>query len=168
MPYRFASLETISTEDGAVFAKANFRFRVTFSSEATPLPGRIASKSPTDWSTPMGLFSSDIKSFEDLFLHTLQDIYYAENQITKALPTMIQKASDPQLRQGFETHLRETENQLRRLDQVFSMLGQSPKAVDCPAIDGIIEEAKEVAGEISDCMFALANFPHRESAKVSP
>jgi ferritin-like metal-binding protein YciE len=52
----------------------------------------------------MGLFSSDIKSFEDLFLHTLQDIYYAENQITKALPTMIQKASDPQLRQG-ETHL---------------------------------------------------------------
>jgi ferritin-like metal-binding protein YciE len=79
-----------------------------------------------------GPFSSDIKSFEDLFLHTLQDIYYAENQITKALPTMIQKASDPQLRQGFETHLRETENQLKRLDQVFSMRGQSPKAVDCP------------------------------------
>ncbi len=98
----------------------------------------------------MGLFSSDIKSFEDLFLHTLQDIYYAENQITKALPTMIKKASDPQLRQGFETHLRETENQLKRLDQVFSMVGKSPKAVDCPAIDGIIEEAKEVAGEISD------------------
>jgi ferritin-like metal-binding protein YciE len=98
----------------------------------------------------MGLFSSDIKSFDDLFLHTLQDIYYAENQITKALPTMIQKASDPQLRDGFETHLRETENQLERLEQIFSKLGQSPKAVDCPAIDGIIEEAKEVAGEISD------------------
>ncbi len=98
----------------------------------------------------MGLFSSDIRSFEDLFLHTLQDIYYAENQITKALPTMIEKASDPQLRQGFETHLRETENQVKRLEQVFSMIGQSPKAVDCPAIDGIIEEAKEVAGEISD------------------
>ena len=98
----------------------------------------------------MGLFSSDIKSFDDLFLHTLQDIYYAENQITKALPTMIQKASDPELRQGFETHLRETENQVKRLEQVFSMIGQSPKAVDCPAIDGIIEEAKEVAGEISD------------------
>jgi ferritin-like metal-binding protein YciE len=98
----------------------------------------------------MGLFSSDIKSFEDLFVHTLQDIYYAENQITKALPTMIQKASNPQLRQGFETHLRETENQVKRLEQIFSKLGQSPKAVDCPAIDGIIEEAKEVAGEISD------------------
>jgi ferritin-like metal-binding protein YciE len=98
----------------------------------------------------MGLFSSDIKSFEDLFVHTLQDIYYAENQITKALPTMIQKASNPQLRQGFETHLRETENQVKRLEQIFSKLGQSPKAVDCPAIDGIIEEAKDVAGEISD------------------
>ena len=98
----------------------------------------------------MGLFSSDIKSFEDLFVHTLQDIYYAENQITKALPTMIQKASNPQLRQGFETHLRETENQVKRLEQIFSELGRSPKAVDCPAIDGIIEEAKEVAGEISD------------------
>jgi ferritin-like metal-binding protein YciE len=98
----------------------------------------------------MGLFSSDIKSFEDLFVHTLQDIYYAENQITKALPTMIQKASNPQLRQGFETHLRETENQVKRLEQIFSKLGRSPKAVDCPAIDGIIEEAKDVAGEISD------------------
>jgi ferritin-like metal-binding protein YciE len=98
----------------------------------------------------MGLFSSDIKSFEDLFVHTLQDIYYAENQITKALPTMIQKASNPKLRQGFETHLRETENQVKRLEQIFSKLGQSPKAVDCPAIDGIIEEAKDVAGEISD------------------
>jgi ferritin-like metal-binding protein YciE len=98
----------------------------------------------------MGLFSSDIKSFEDLFVHTLQDIYYAENQITKALPTMIEKARNTQLRQGFEMHLRETENQVKRLEQIFSKLGQSPKAVDCPAIDGIIEEAKDVAGEISD------------------
>jgi len=98
----------------------------------------------------MGLFSSEIKSFDDLFLHTLQDIYYAENQITKALPSMIKKASDPQLKQGFQTHLAETENQVKRLEQIFSMLGKSPKAVDCPAIDGIIEEANEVAGEITD------------------
>ena len=98
----------------------------------------------------MGLLSKDIQSFDDLFLHTLQDMYYAENQITKALPTMIKKASSPQLRQGFETHLRETENQVRRLEQVFQMLGKPAKAVDCPAIDGIIEEANEVAGEIAD------------------
>lgn len=98
----------------------------------------------------MGLFTSDIKSLDDLFVHQLQDIYYAEQQITKALPKMISKATDPQLKQGFETHLRETEGQIKRLDQVFQMHGQKPKAVDCPAIDGIIKEANETAGEIGD------------------
>lgn len=98
----------------------------------------------------MGLLTRDIKTLDDLFVHTLQDIYYAESQITKALPTMIKKATDPQLRQGFETHLRETENQIRRLEQVFQMHGQSPKGVDCPAIDGIIEEANDTAGDIAD------------------
>src|SRR5512134_335908 len=100
--------------------------------------------------TAMGLLTRDIKTLDDLFVHTLQDIYYAESQITKALPTMIKKATDPQLRQGFETHLRETENQIRRLEQVFQMHGQSPKGVDCPAIDGIIEEANDTAGDIAD------------------
>lgn len=98
----------------------------------------------------MGLFTADIKTLDDLFVHTLQDIYYAENQITKALPTMIGKATDPQLKQGFEAHLRETQNQIKRLEQVFQMHGQHPKAVSCPAIDGIIKEANEVAGEIAD------------------
>jgi len=87
---------------------------------------------------------------DDLFVHQLQDIYYAENQITKALPQMIQKATDPQLKQAFQTHLAETQNQIRRLDQVFQMHGQTPKGVDCPAIDGIIEEANEVAGDVED------------------
>lgn len=98
----------------------------------------------------MGLFSKDIKTLDDLFVHTLQDVYYAENQITKALPKMIDTATDPQLRQGFEQHLRETENQIRRLEQVFQMHGHQPKAVDCPAIDGIIKEANATAGEIGD------------------
>jgi ferritin-like metal-binding protein YciE len=98
----------------------------------------------------MGLFSKDIKTLDDLFVHTLQDIYYAEHQITKALPKMIQKVSDPALKKGFETHLTETENQIKRLEQVFKMHGQTPKAVDCPAIDGIIKEANEVAGEVAD------------------
>ncbi len=98
----------------------------------------------------MGLFTKDIATLDDLFVHQLQDIYYAENQITKALPKMISKASDPQLRQGFETHLRETQNQILRLEQVFKMHGHEPKAVDCPAIDGIIEEADETAGDIAD------------------
>ena len=98
----------------------------------------------------MGLFSKDIKTLNDLFVHTLQDIYYAENQITKALPKMIEKASDPQLRQGFETHLGETQNHIKRLEQVFKLHGQAPKAVDCPAIDGVLKEANEVAGEVAD------------------
>jgi ferritin-like metal-binding protein YciE len=98
----------------------------------------------------MGLFTADIKTLDDLFVHTLQDIYYAENQILKAMPKMISKATDPQLKQGFEMHLRETENQIKRLEQVFQMHGHKPKGVDCPAIDGIIKEANTTAGEIGD------------------
>ena len=98
----------------------------------------------------MGLFTKDIATFQDLFVHQLEDIYYAEQQITKALPKMIEKASDPQLRQGFETHLRETEGQIERLKRVFALEGLEPKGATCPAIDGIIKEANEVAGEVSD------------------
>ncbi|WP_028032248.1 ferritin-like domain-containing protein [Chelativorans sp. J32] len=98
----------------------------------------------------MGLFSKDIKSMDDLFVHTLKDIYYAENQITKALPQMMEKASNQQLKQGFEQHLRETEGHIRNLEQVFQMMNMEPKGVDCPAIDGIIEESKEVAGDVDD------------------
>jgi ferritin-like metal-binding protein YciE len=98
----------------------------------------------------MGLFSSDIKTFDDLFMHTLQDIYYAENQITKALPQMISKATDPQLQQGFQTHLSETKNQIQRLEQVFQILGKSATQVNCPAIDGILEESNDIAGEVAD------------------
>lgn len=98
----------------------------------------------------MGLFSKDIETFDDLFLHQLQDVYYAENQITKALPKMAEKATDPALRAGFEKHLEETRGQIARLEQIFEKLGEKPKAVTCPAIDGIIKEANETAGEIAD------------------
>ena len=98
----------------------------------------------------MGIFTKDIKTMDDLFVHMLRDMYYAENQIVKALPDMIQKATDPALRQGFETHLGETKNHVKRLEQVFKMHGVEAKGLDCPAIDGIIEEANEVAGEIDD------------------
>ena len=63
---------------------------------------------------------------------------------------MIEKASDPQLKQGFQLHLRETENQIKRLEEVFRMHGTEVKGVDCPAIDGIIEEADDVVGEVDD------------------
>jgi ferritin-like metal-binding protein YciE len=98
----------------------------------------------------MGLFSKDIKTLNDLFVHQLQDIYYAEQQLVKALPKMADKATDKQLKQGFLTHLDETKTHVERLEQVFKMHGLGVKAVDCPAIDGIIEEADEVAGEVAD------------------
>jgi ferritin-like metal-binding protein YciE len=98
----------------------------------------------------MGIFSKDIQTFEDLFVHTLQDVYYAENQITKALPKMIEKTTEAQLKKAFETHLGETQNQIKRLDQAFKGLGKEPKAVSCPAIDGIIKEANDIASEIED------------------
>ena len=98
----------------------------------------------------MTIFSKPIKTLDDLFVHTLQDVYYAEQQITKALPKMIEKATDPQLRQGFQTHLAETRNQISRLEQVFRMHGQEAKAVKCEAMDGILKEANEVIGEVSD------------------
>ena len=96
----------------------------------------------------MGLFSKPINSLDDLFVHMLQDIYYAENQIVKNLPTMAEKASNPQLKAAFQSHLDETRNQVTRLEQVFQMHGQPVKAVTCQAIDGILAEAKEV---MSDC-----------------
>jgi ferritin-like metal-binding protein YciE len=101
-------------------------------------------------SEQMGLFSKDIKTLNDLFVHQLQDIYYAEKQLVKALPKMAEKATDKQLKQGFLTHLDETKTQVQRLEQVFQMHGAAVKAVDCPAIDGIIKEADEVTGEVAD------------------
>ena len=98
----------------------------------------------------MGLFTKDIETLHDLFLHTLQDIYYAENQIAKALPKMIEKATDPALKAGFQQHLADTEDQIAKLEQAFESLGEKPKAVTCPAIDGIIKEANELAGDVAD------------------
>jgi ferritin-like metal-binding protein YciE len=98
----------------------------------------------------MGLFSADIETMDDLFVHTLRDMYYAEKQILKALPEMIEKASDAKLKQAFESHLGETQTQVTRLEQVFQMHGVEAKGVDCPAIDGIIEEADDIAGDIAD------------------
>ena len=98
----------------------------------------------------MGLLTKPIKTLDDLFVHTLQDIYYAEQQITKSLPKMISKVADPTLKQGLDRHLGETKNQIKRLEQVFKMHGQEPKAVTCPAIDGILTEANEIMGDAKD------------------
>ena len=98
----------------------------------------------------MGLFSKDIKTMDDLFVHTLQDIYYAEQQIAKSLPDMMEKASNPALKTAFKSHLEETKVQIKRIEEVFRMHGVEAKGVNCPAIDGIIEESQEIAGEVED------------------
>lgn len=98
----------------------------------------------------MGIFSKDIKTMDDLFVHMLRDVYYAENKIVQSLPEMIEKADDPQLKQGFQQHLGETKNHVQRLEQVFQMLSKKASGADCPAIDGIIDEAENVAGEVED------------------
>src|SRR6185295_18122625 len=95
----------------------------------------------------MGLFSKDIQTMEELLLHGLHDIYYAEQQITKALPKMIDKATNRDLKQGLKNHLEETNKQIERLDQVFKKLGKTPSGTDCPAIDGLIKEANAPAVE---------------------
>ncbi len=96
----------------------------------------------------MGFFTKDIKNLDDLFMHGMQDLYYAEKQIMKALPDMIEKATNAQLKAGFEKHLAETEGQIERLRQVFELMEAKPKGEKCPAIDGILKEGKELMGEI--------------------
>jgi len=98
----------------------------------------------------MGFFTKDIKSLNDLFMHGLQDLYYAENQIMKSLPAMIEKATNEQLRAGFEKHLAETEGQVHRLRQVFELLETEPKGDKCPAIEGILKEGRDLMSEIGD------------------
>jgi ferritin-like metal-binding protein YciE len=98
----------------------------------------------------MGLFSKDIETMEDLVLHGLKDIYYAENQIIKSLPKLIEKATNRDLSSGLRDHLAETQNQVARLEQVFQKLGKQPEGVKCPAIDGLIDESDELSGEVAD------------------
>lgn len=93
---------------------------------------------------------TQIRSIEDLFGHLLKDIYYAEHQIIKNLPKMIEKANDNLLKQGLQEHLEETRGQVRRLDQVFQLCKMQPEGVECQAIDGILAEAEEVMGEVAD------------------
>lgn len=91
-----------------------------------------------------------IENLEDLLGHTLEDVYYAENKILKALPKMIKAADSPALAKAFTGHLEETKEHVARLEQVFEMMGKKPKATECPAINGILEEGEELMKEIKD------------------
>lgn len=98
----------------------------------------------------MGLFTKDIKSFDDLFAHGLKDIFYAENQIIEALPKMIEAAVNRDLQSSLKHHLQETRDQVKRLEEVFRLRGEDPQATRCPAIDGLLKEGDTVMGEIEN------------------
>src|SRR5271155_3117304 len=86
-------------------------------------------------------------SLKELYIDELKDLYSAENQLLKALPKMAKAASAPELRAAFEDHLEETRGQVQRLERIFKKLKASPKGKKCKAMEGLIEEGKEVMGE---------------------
>ncbi|QEH35917.1 hypothetical protein OJF2_44740 [Aquisphaera giovannonii] len=88
-----------------------------------------------------------LESLRDLLVEQLQDLYDAENRLTKALPKMAKAATSPELKAAFEKHLAETENQVSRLEQVFEALGQKSKKKTCAAMKGLIEEGEETIKE---------------------
>ena len=91
-----------------------------------------------------------MKKLEDLFLHMLKDVYHAEKQILRALPKMAKNAESDELRTAFETHREETAVQVERLEQVFELLGKRARGEPCEAIQGLIEEGKEIMEEAED------------------
>ena len=91
-----------------------------------------------------------MKSMEDLFLHTLKDIYYAEKLVLRIMPKMMKQASSPELKQAFEKHHTETEKQIERLDQIFEECNSAARGIRCEAMDGILAEAKDMMEEVED------------------
>lgn len=91
-----------------------------------------------------------LNSLDDLFVHFLRDIYYAEKQILKTLPKMARKADSDRLREAFESHLAETEDHVATLEKAFEALGLKARGVTCDAINGILEEGKEIMSDAGD------------------
>jgi ferritin-like metal-binding protein YciE len=92
------------------------------------------------------------KDLNDLFLETLKDIYYAEKQIYKSLPKMAKAAASDDLRAAFEKHQQETEGQITRLEQIFDLLGKPARGKKCDAIEGILDEGKEIMEDFADTL----------------
>jgi len=99
----------------------------------------------------MGLFSGlTLNTFDDLFLVQIQDLYDAEQRLTKALPKMAEAAVSPRLKSAFQQHLRETEQHVARLEKVFGTLGLTPERETCEAMKGLIAEGDEAVSAQGD------------------
>jgi ferritin-like metal-binding protein YciE len=91
-----------------------------------------------------------LKTMNDLFVHGLKDIYYAEKKLVQNLPKMAKKVESPELAEAIEQHLAETENQVTRLERVFALLDMEPRGKKCHGIEGLLEEGKEIMEEAED------------------
>jgi ferritin-like metal-binding protein YciE len=87
---------------------------------------------------------AEVKTLNDLFIHKLRRVYDAEQRLVKALPELEQAASSSELKHAFHAHFEETETHIERLDQVFRLFDQEPKAETCDSVKGIIKDAEEV------------------------
>lgn len=94
--------------------------------------------------------SNNLSSLQDLYVEELRDLYSAESQIVAALPKMVEAASNPQLKQAFQTHLHETKGQMERLEQIFEGLGQSSSGKTCKGMEGVLKEGEEMIKEKAD------------------
>jgi ferritin-like metal-binding protein YciE len=85
-----------------------------------------------------------VKTLEELFIHNINDLYDAEKQLTKALPMMAESVSDPMVKEGFQAHLKQTEEQIQRLEQILESYSLKPEGITCKAMEGLLEEGKEI------------------------
>jgi ferritin-like metal-binding protein YciE len=98
----------------------------------------------------MAMFSMDLNSLKDLFIDELRDLYDAEDQITEALPKLIEKAKNPELKSALEEHLEVTRGQVKRLEQIFNRLGEKPTGESCKGMKGLIKEGDDVSSRDGD------------------
>jgi ferritin-like metal-binding protein YciE len=91
-----------------------------------------------------------IKTMQDLFMHTLRDIYYVEKKLVTELPRMAKKASDPDLKKAFQDHAAQTENHVSRLEKVFQLSSLQPRGEKCEALEGLLDEAKDLLKDVKD------------------
>lgn len=113
-----------------------------------------------------------LKSMEDLFMHTLKDVYYAEKAIYRSLPKMMKQATSRDLKQALEKHREETEVQIERLEKIFEQCDVAARGVRCEAMDGILAEAKDIMEEVEDAevrdagmLAAAQNVEHYEISR---
>ena len=90
------------------------------------------------------------KQLDELFVETLKDIYYAEKKLASALPKMAKAAQSEELAAAFEKHADETEVQIERLEQIFTMVDETPRGKTCDAINGLVDESKEVMSDFKN------------------